>query len=474
MTQKPTYQELEHRVKSLEKESVVRQRVEEALRYRVEYEMLITTLSTDFIKLATDQIDHGINDALQKIGEFAGVDRSYVFLFNDNLTKMDNTHEWCAEGIEPQIQNCQCFSVKDFPWCDERIKRLETIHIPRVADLPPGAAEKAIFESQQIKSLIVVPMVYGKSLYGFIGFDSVRTEKAWPEDIITLLRIVGEIFANALERKRAEEELRAQKTKLDTIVNCVTCGIDIVSYDYRVEFQNKLLTDRFGDIGGNLCYKKYMNRDKPCSDCPMRRSIENNRVERTEFIAADGRNYELVSAPIRNLDGTVSAVEVVTDITDRKRSEEALRQREAALEVRTSELEETNNALRVLLKRMNEDKRELEEKVTLNLKELILPQIKKLKSCRLDAKSIVYLSFLESNLNDIVSPLAYRLSSNHFGFTPTEIQVATLVRDGKTTKDIAELLNSSYRTIESHRRNIRMKIGIKKENINLRSFLLSM
>ena len=84
------------------------------------------------------------------------------------------------------------------------------------------------------------------------------------------------------------------------------------------------------------------------------------------------------------------------------------------------------------------------------------------------------MSFLELNLNDIVSPFAHRLSSKYFGLTPTEIQVATLVRDGNTTKDIAELLNSSYRTIESHRQNIREKIGIKKENINLRSHLLSM
>ncbi|MFH1672779.1 MAG: GAF domain-containing sensor histidine kinase [Pseudomonadota bacterium] len=214
MTDKPTYEELEQRVKELKEEVIGRKRAEEALEYRVEFQRPITTLSTNFINLATDEIDNGINEALQKIGEFAGVDRSYVFLFCDNVAKMDNTHEWCAEGIEPQMQNNQGLLVKDFPWCEERIKRFETVHIPRVADLPPEAIEKEVFQSQQIQSLILVPMIYGKSLDGFIGLDSVRTGKVWSEDIIALLRIVREVFVNALERKRAEEALQKSEHQL--------------------------------------------------------------------------------------------------------------------------------------------------------------------------------------------------------------------------------------------------------------------
>ena len=101
-----------------------------------------------------------------------------------------------------------------------------------------------------------------------------------------LERKVKELEKQAVERKRAEEELKAQKNKFHTIVDSVASGIDIVSYDYKVQFQNKLLVDRFGDLRGKLCYEEYMNRPKPCSDCPMRTAIENNRVERTELIAA--------------------------------------------------------------------------------------------------------------------------------------------------------------------------------------------
>ena len=192
--------------------------METMLRYRAELQRLVNGLSIKFINLATDEIDSGINHGLQEIGEFAGVDRSYVFRFYDNLTKMDNTHEWCAQGIEPQIQNSRGLLVKDFPWCEERIKRFETIHIPCVSDLPPEAIEKQVFESQQIQSLIVVPMVYDKCLYGFVRFDSVRMEKVWSEDIVALLGIAGQIFANALERKRTEQALRQSENKYRTLL----------------------------------------------------------------------------------------------------------------------------------------------------------------------------------------------------------------------------------------------------------------
>jgi PAS domain S-box-containing protein len=187
---------------------------ERALQYQFQLQGLLTSLSTEFINLAPDEVDDRITRALRRIGEFVDVDRSYVFLYYDNLTRMDNTHEWCANGIEPQIHNSKGFFVKDFPWCEERINRFETIHIPSVADLPPEAIEKEVFQSQQIQSLVVVPMTYKKSLYGFIGFDSVRTEKAWPDHVIVLLKIVGHIFANALEHRRTEEMLRKSESKL--------------------------------------------------------------------------------------------------------------------------------------------------------------------------------------------------------------------------------------------------------------------
>jgi signal transduction histidine kinase len=181
-----------------------RKQAERTLQERLDFEKLITTISTEFINLGPDEIDVGIQHALQAIDEFAGGDRSYVFLFSGDGTMMDNTHEWCAPGIEPQIQNLQAQPVDTLPWSTARIKRLEMVHIPCVADLPPEAqVDREQMQGQDIQSLILVPMIYRGAAVGFVGFDSVRTEKTWSEDVVALLRIVGETFVNALEHKRA-------------------------------------------------------------------------------------------------------------------------------------------------------------------------------------------------------------------------------------------------------------------------------
>ncbi|UCD87080.1 MAG: PAS domain S-box protein [Desulfobacterales bacterium] len=161
------------------------------------------------------------------------------------------------------------------------------------------------------------------------------------------------------------------------------------------------------------------------------------------------------------------------DITDRKNAENKLAESEAVLKIQADELKEVNSALRVLLKQRDKDKAELEEKVFLNVRELVMPHVEKLKKMISDAKQKAYLNILESNLNEIVSPFAHRLSMKYSALTPTEIQMAFLIRDGKTTKEIADLLNLSHRTVESHRQSIRMKMGIRNRRANLRSHLLS-
>jgi PAS domain S-box-containing protein len=182
--------------------------IRETLQHRLDMEELIAGISTSFINLSHDEIDNEIDHVLQKIGEFADVDRSYVFLFYDNGYRMNNTHEWCAEGIEPQIQNLKRLYTDDFPWFMKKLKRFDVIHVPSVNELPSeGSAEKETFQMQSIKSLINVPMIYKSHLIGFLGFDSVRMEKIWPDEDIKLLRMVAEILVNALEHKRTEQEL---------------------------------------------------------------------------------------------------------------------------------------------------------------------------------------------------------------------------------------------------------------------------
>jgi DNA-binding NarL/FixJ family response regulator len=153
--------------------------------------------------------------------------------------------------------------------------------------------------------------------------------------------------------------------------------------------------------------------------------------------------------------------------------EQRVEERTRELRIKSENLEEMNTALKVLLKKREEDKEELEEKVIYNVKELIIPFLEKLKRSRLDNRQQTCVDILESNLNDIVAPFAKTLSTRYLNLTPSEIQIANLVKHGKTTKDIAELLNLSTRTIESHRDSIRQKLGIKNKKANLRTHLMS-
>ncbi len=162
---------------------------------------------------------------------------------------------------------------------------------------------------------------------------------------------------------------------------------------------------------------------------------------------------------------------IVTDTTERKKGERELKKREAELELKAKDLEEINIALRVLLKKREEDKTELEKKVQFNIKELIKPHLEKLKRGNLDQRHKTQIEIIESNLNDIISPLMPRSSDMLLKLTPIEIQVVNLVKQGKTTKDIAKLFNLSTKTIDFHRNNIRSKLGIKNKRINLQVYL---
>ncbi len=161
------------------------------------------------------------------------------------------------------------------------------------------------------------------------------------------------------------------------------------------------------------------------------------------------------------------------EIATRKKAERALKERGAELKAKTVNLEETNTALNVLLKRRDEDKIEFEEKILSNVNELIIPYLEKIKRTKIDEKQKSYIQILESNIHDIVSPFAYHLSSKFLKLTPTEIQVTNLIKQGKTTKEIAEIMNLATSTIDFHRNNIREKIGIKNKKTNLRTYLLS-
>jgi PAS domain S-box-containing protein len=188
----------------------------------------------------------------------------------------------------------------------------------------------------------------------------------------------------------------------------------------------------------------------------------------------DGHWFDNVVHPVFDAKGNVSKVAILArDITEMKRKEKELEEKDAELETKSKNVEEVNTALRVLLKQRTGDKAELEEKVLSNVKDLVLPYVERLKKTSLGNNQMFCVDILESNLKEIISPFSRKLSSKYLGLTPTEIRVANLIKDDKTTKEIAEFMNVSAKTIETHRDNIRKKMGIKHKKTNLRTYLSS-
>ena len=167
---------------------------------------------------------------------------------------------------------------------------------------------------------------------------------------------------------------------------------------------------------------------------------------------------------MRGTDGKPLYIDgVILDVTERRRSEQILQARKETLKAQAHDLEEMNTALKVLLKQREEGKAELEEKVLSNVKELVMPYVESLKKSRLGATQKAYVSIIKSNLTEIVSPFLQTLSLKYLRLTPREIQIADLIRLGKTTKEIAGLLNVSPRAVEFHRGNMRRKLGLKNK-----------
>jgi len=156
----------------------------------------------------------------------------------------------------------------------------------------------------------------------------------------------------------------------------------------------------------------------------------------------------------------------IYDITARKQTEKELQEK-------TKNLEELNTALKVLLAKRQEDKSQVEEKIMINMRELVKPYLEKLKNEGLNRNQKTYMDIIESNVEEIVSSFTVRMSSSHLNLTPTEIQVANLIKQGKRSKEIAELMHSSPKAVAFHRGNIRKKLGLQNKKTNLRSYLLS-
>ncbi len=186
-----------------------------------------------FASFDNEHLDAGLEQVVARLGQLAGVDRAYAFEVADTAQGrvLVNTHEWCADGIEPQRERLQAVPLTTVgPWLPS-FEAHDTVYIPRVADLPPSRPDRAELEAQDVQSLVATPLMAHGEFLGFIGFDAVRSERTWTRGELVLLEVVSDAVCGALLRRRAHEDLAASERRFRLLARyssdlVVTIGAD--------------------------------------------------------------------------------------------------------------------------------------------------------------------------------------------------------------------------------------------------------
>jgi CheY-like chemotaxis protein len=222
-----------------------RKKAEEALQRRIEAEKLLTTISTGFINLTSEEIDTGITYTLELLGEFVAADFFSLFLLSDSGKEFSCTHTWQAEGIGSFQDSWQNLKIENYPWITDQFDRQRIILVPSVSAMlqERGSAENLeAFKSIStlgVRNFVLAPLIRGSMLTGFLGFASLDEDKVWQEEDIVLLRMVGETFANALERRKSEELLRRQREELSEFAHAM--AHDLRNYTLAIQGYADLL-----------------------------------------------------------------------------------------------------------------------------------------------------------------------------------------------------------------------------------------
>jgi PAS domain-containing protein/DNA-binding CsgD family transcriptional regulator len=296
-------------------------------------------------------------------------------------------------------------------------------------------------------------------------------------------------FVNEVTKQvRAEEDLKKSERMLWDIINFLpdpTFAIDgesrIISWNREMEKMVEVKAEEMIGKGDYEYALPFYGRRMPMlvdlirRPDPEREQAYSYFKREDRFVYAE-HGYRLHGEARRlwckasliydHNDMVIGAIESMRDVTEFRSAVEELKNQ-------TLHLEEVNTALKVLLQHRQNDRREIEEWIAGNIKTLISPYLGKLKDTKLGAEQKAYVNILETHLTEIVSPFLTNMTNRPPNLTPREIQIADLVKEGKSAKEIAQILNIALYTAQNYRKRLRKKFALRSKDKNLRSHLLS-
>jgi PAS domain S-box-containing protein len=286
---------------------------------------LVLRISTEFTKCNVDGIDEQINISLEKLGKHTGSDRAYIFMIDDHNASISNTHEWCSNGISPEVDNLQNIPMVTLPWWMEQLHDFKFIHTQDVSKMPAEAQnEKNILQSQNIKSILIIPIFNENSLIGFVGFDAVQDMKKWSNSNVEMLRIVANMYGALIVKYEYIETCNSLKNHYSAAFNVATAPTVIIDKNRLVIDANRQWKDIFyynpeyliGRDGMELIHPKYIETMKQYHE--MRRSPCNEAPREYETVIRDfhGNNREakLVVSIVPNTSNSIVSVFDLTKV----------------------------------------------------------------------------------------------------------------------------------------------------------------
>lgn len=288
------------------------------------------------------------------------------------------------------------------------------------------------------------------------------------------------IVRDISERKQAEEALSRSRERLKAILDGAVDAIFMKDRQGRYVTINRACREMLGlpeeKIIGKTDFHLFPEENarhiKGVDDRVLRG--ETVEEEDTKPIGGEVHTFHMTKVPLYDEQGQVRGLcGIARDVSEQKQAEQALRKSEKILSEQNALLQEKNIALRELMEQLRDEKGRIEAQVMANVDRLLLPLIARLRG-QVHEPQEAYVRLLEDNLKELTSSFAGHLSRRMLGLTQKEIEICDMIRSGLTSKEIASVMGVSFRTIETHRRNIRKKLGIDNKQVNLSTFLREM